>query len=473
MKSLSFLPRFWTGLGLAPLAMLLLVASNHKYAYVHIPDEPPSLVKDREGREVYEQRIVVKEEHFADRPIFILAGVATLAVAGFNLVKGVSKDGSPTPSTPRPAPLPATPVMEPPKKAVGRVISPTRTSPPPPPKVEKPVLEPDLELEETLLDIFPVEELPPPEEVFPEDEDWLTPATFAGFELPKEEPEAWIERFIRQRHVRIAGLPGSGKSYLSIRLLQEDIQAGAKIAICDRHYLKPLRDRKTGAILLNEDGTPKLSDWNGFPRTSIFCTQADIARVITDFRQELKERQRICRTCPPGDPELKRVINPWFLYFDELDATLTDFKNAGNTKILDDLGILISEGDGFSIGVRLIGQSLACGKSQIDEATNGQLCVVMLGRTAVNPSEVGKLKLGKSESDSLIAQVKAINDAGNWGAIVQFKSDPPEAVSIPDLSDLDKYRFDEESPCPIDSVATQQNSTVQAHREKQVEEVLL
>ena len=259
---------------------------------------------------------------------------------------------------------------------------------------------------------------------------------------------------------------------MSIRLLQEDIQAGAKIAICDRHYLKPLRNRKTGAILLNEDGTPKLSDWNGFPRTSIFCTQADIARVITDFRQELKERQRICRTCPPGDPELKRVIKPWFLYFDELDATLTDFKNAGNTRILDDLGILISEGDGFSIGVRLIGQSLACRKSQIDEATNGQLCVVMLGRTAVNPSEVEKLKLGKSESENLIAQVKAINGAGGWGAIVQFKSDPPEAVSIPDLSDLDKYRFDEESPCPIDSAATQ-NSTVQAHHEKQVEEVLL
>jgi len=134
MKSLNFLPRFWTGLGLAPLAMLLLLASNHKYAYVHIPDEPPSLVKGREGREVYEQRIVVKEEHFADRPIFILAGVVTLAVAGFNLVKGVRKDGSPMPSTPRPALLPATPIMEPPKKAVGRVISPTRTSPPPPQK---------------------------------------------------------------------------------------------------------------------------------------------------------------------------------------------------------------------------------------------------------------------------------------------------------------------------------------------------
>lgn len=470
MKSLTFLPRFWIGLGLAPLAMLLLLASNHKYAYVHIPDEPPKLVKDREGREVYEQRIVVKEEHFADRPIFILAGVVTLAVAGFNLVKGVSKDGSPMPSTPRPAPLPATPVMEPPKKAVGRVISPTRTSPPPPPKVEKPVLEPDLELEETLLDIFPVEKTSPPEEVFSEDEDWLTPATFAGFELPKEEPEAWIERFVQQRRIRMVGPPGSGKTYFAVRLLQSDLQNGAHVAILDPNFGKPRRRRDRGGLLSDEAGLIQ-TDWNGFSQESIFSRLDEMALVVEKFHQEMERRKKLCEDAVRGRSErISEAFQPWYLYFDEIDSTLTEFLVMGNSKVLTRLSAIISEGDGYLVGVRLIGQSLAVNRSQINEALNAQLCVAILGKAAINSSEVRKLMLSKSDSDNLIAQVKAIN-ANGWGAIVQFDDGTVESYSVPDLSYLDKYRFDEESPCPIDSAT--QNSTVQAHHEKQVEEVLL
>lgn len=460
-------PTFWISLPAFIVGLLLLRASTLKFSYVEIPPNAISLQK-RPGElsDTYTQKIIEKEEPFPESPLFLLTGLSVVGYAGWRALAGIEKlDSEGGRVVPKKAPgtIPAPS----PKPQSNRPEKPT----PPPPSVPAPVVEPPvLESKPPVETPKQLETLPvalPLESLFEEAEDdflslpanpsgvWASPSTFEGFQLPEEEPGEWIERFIRQRHVRVAGLPGSGKSYLSIRLLQEDLAVGAKIAICDRHYMKPLRDRKTGAILLNPDGTPRLSDWNGFPRESIFCNQGDIARVIKEFRDELKERQRICRTCSPGDPELRKVIKPWFLYFDEIDATLTDFKNTGNTKVLDDLGILISEGDGFSVGVRLIGQSLACNQSQINEATNGQLCVVMLGRTAMNASEVGKLKLGKVESEALIGQVRSLNAQGKWGAIVQFKSDPAEAVSVPDLSELDQFRFDREvSPCLGDSIPT-------------------
>jgi hypothetical protein len=196
--------------------------------------------------------------------------------------------------------------------------------------------------------------------------------------------------------------------------------------------------------LLDDRGQAILTDWNGFSPESIFNEKTEIARVVREFHEEMANRKRLCTEAARTETRLK-PFQPWHLYFDEIDATLSGFKATGYASVLDHLSDLISEGDGYGVGVRLIGQSLAVGRSQINEALNGQLSVLILGGTALNAGEVSKLKISRGQVDELIAQVTALNESGKFGAIVQFSSGEVQAVAVPDLSDLDQYRFSKES----------------------------
>jgi hypothetical protein len=451
--SVRLLPRFWLFIPSSIAGLLLLYAAGLTNSYVEIPNEPPRLVRE-EGERVFKQTVIVNSEYFAHRPIFNTASALFLIGAGVSLVTGSQTvvQGKPTPKPeaidapakkplatktplPPPSPSPIAPPQEP--VTVSDWLEPLTPAPSPPPIAQSPEPKPVTDIN------------PEPEE--DGDDLWAdlieevdaSPIVFGGFTLPPEDPDEWIDRFIRQRQLRIAGNPGSGKSFFSTKLLIADLKAGANIAVCDTNFGKPRRT-KNGSILLDDRGQAILTDWNGFSPESIFNEKTEIARVVREFHEEMANRKRLCTEAARTETRLK-PFQPWMLYFDEIDATLSGFKATGYASVLDHLSDLISEGDGYGVGVRLIGQSLAVGRSQINEALNGQLSVLILGGTALNAGEVSKLKISRGQVDELIAQVTALNESGKFGAIVQFSSGEVQAVAVPDLSDLDQYRFSKES----------------------------
>lgn len=234
----------------------------------------------------------------------------------------------------------------------------------------------------------------------------------------------WFGRFLKAPHIWVAGHTGGGKSSLLKALIVEELKRdpSVQITICDTHY---------GAV---DNG--EVNDWMGIPEDYVASELESIAAVIHDavFADEpdnvgLEARKRLMREAihSASKPSFIRRI----IILDEFNQTGQRINESIDKKFTANIGTLLDEGRKYGFRIILVGQKLAVGESQINEATRAQMAIALLGSDCLKPKQVEKLGFGHSAE--LAQEAAELKKKTKFIAIVSLDGNPPSVVPIPDL----------------------------------------
>ncbi|MEP0872418.1 hypothetical protein NDA01_21620 [Trichocoleus desertorum AS-A10] len=237
--------------------------------------------------------------------------------------------------------------------------------------------------------------------------------------------KTWFKEFLR-RHVWLVAKTRAGKTVLLLYLLLVFIQEwpDGYFTICDINFKKP-----------NEAG--EVNDWFGIDQKQFIRVEyATIKQTIYEEWLDLHQRRQYCMQLPTGQ---KAKLQPSLLILEEMPAFMRQAEIVGKMMNTDEksqillwLGDLFTFGLGYGKRVVIVSQNSAVGENGINQANQDQLCVALLGRTAVKSQEVKKF--AGDDAANLIARVKDLRRRGHRAAIVQVGDDDPAVRVIPNIN---------------------------------------
>ncbi|MGE5659063.1 MAG: ATP-binding protein [Actinomycetota bacterium] len=244
--------------------------------------------------------------------------------------------------------------------------------------------------------------------------------------------QSWFPQFLRG-HARVTGETGAGKTFLVLKLLTDWVEnnPSTSLTICDLNYGKP--NPRTG----------RLNDWLGIDPGYVHSQVNRIVSAVSSEFEELERRRSLCdaetrQAIEEGRiPKLSKPFPPRLVLIDELDGLFEEIDEKSDFH--SHLRALLKQGRGYNFKVVLCGQSMAVAASGIKLATAKQLNSLRVIKGKIDRDELKYF--ANCDYNELTEKVAQLQKKGYRVAIAQLGEASPQVVIIPDLSEVESYRF--------------------------------